>query len=248
VRSGLWKLLDMTTGCYILTNNVNGKRYVGQSCNIEKRMKDHARSPSDNIIHKAIRKYGFSAFSQVIWECDNDSTDELEEFLISDLGTLNPVGYNLSTGGFSLRGLQRTPEWKDAISRGNKGKVRSEEAKAKLSAINKGKSPPNKGKAGKPWTEERRARQAMTIAPKIKPKPVRMTNEQMSVHMKNLYANGKHPMCGKPKSEETREKIRASLLGNVPWNVGIPMDDAMKMRISTTKKQAYTEKLEASHA
>lgn len=89
------------TGIYLITNKVNGKKYVGQSIDIEKRWKDHIRDSkkSEYTIHKAIRKYGVENFEfSVLEECPVDKLDEREIYWISELDTYNN-GYNMTLGG-----------------------------------------------------------------------------------------------------------------------------------------------------
>ena len=57
------------TGIYTITNQVNGKRYVGQSIHIETRWKQHIYTalniPEEKTkIYNAIRKYGLNNFSK----------------------------------------------------------------------------------------------------------------------------------------------------------------------------------------
>ena len=96
-------------GIYKITNLINGKCYIGQSINIEKRWKDHqivATNPNDNgynyPLYKAIRKYGQENFSwEVIEECDQNLLDEREVFWISYYDSYNN-GYNQTLGGNNI--------------------------------------------------------------------------------------------------------------------------------------------------
>jgi group I intron endonuclease len=59
------------TGIYLITNMVNGKRYVGQSVNIKRRFWDHNRPDARSIVSSAIRKYGKKNFKrEVLEECE----------------------------------------------------------------------------------------------------------------------------------------------------------------------------------
>ena len=97
---------------YIITNNVNGRQYVGQTIQtIEQRFKKHiynAKEGNTNMyIHKAIRKYGEEKFSinqleMVECELREDLMEQLnvlEKFYIKKYNTLKPNGYNLTQGG-----------------------------------------------------------------------------------------------------------------------------------------------------
>lgn len=95
-------------GIYMFTNQKNGKVYVGQSKNIEKRYYQHSiNSLNSNCteyntyFYKAIRKYGFNNFSFEILEiCLIEELDEKEIKWIKEKQANNPAyGYNSTEGG-----------------------------------------------------------------------------------------------------------------------------------------------------
>ena len=95
-----WK----ASGVYMLTCRVNGKRYVGQSVNIKRRMKEH-KSVRDckTVISKAIAKYGWDAFDKTVLEfCPVEELDEKEIYYIAKL----KPEYNLAEGGSGPRGYK----------------------------------------------------------------------------------------------------------------------------------------------
>jgi excinuclease UvrABC nuclease subunit len=61
-------------GIYLITNTLNGHKYVGRSINITKRWKEHlysSRREDGFLLHKAIKKHGVENFSfQVLEETD----------------------------------------------------------------------------------------------------------------------------------------------------------------------------------
>lgn len=97
----------MTIGIYMITNIKNNKKYIGQSINIEKRVKEHfwkASKPKEkcynSIFHKAIRKYSKESFSvQILEECLAEELDEKERYYIKKYNTQQPNGYNILSGG-----------------------------------------------------------------------------------------------------------------------------------------------------
>lgn len=91
-------------GIYKFENKINGKVYIGQSVNIEKRYSEHLRvnNKDKSIFHFAIRKYGLDNFSfEIIEECEPQKLDELEIMYIQLYKSLHPQGYNLTSGGRS---------------------------------------------------------------------------------------------------------------------------------------------------
>lgn len=81
---------------YSITNNINGKKYVGMTSNIKSRIADHRwegnNSRSEQLIHKAMRKYGRDNFTFEILE--RTGNRKREEYWMRELNTLSPNGYN----------------------------------------------------------------------------------------------------------------------------------------------------------
>ena len=98
----------MITGIYKITNLVNGKIYIGQSLDIERRYKAHINFSKNKSsreyntpIHNAIRKYGEENFKcEVLIECKKEELDELEKYYIKFFNSTDrEKGYNLTPGG-----------------------------------------------------------------------------------------------------------------------------------------------------
>lgn len=96
------------TGIYKITNDVNGKIYIGQAVNIASRWGEHIYRPFnendetyDSHLYRAIRKYGIDAFSfSIVEQCKKEKLDEREVFWISFYQSNNKkFGYNLTAGG-----------------------------------------------------------------------------------------------------------------------------------------------------
>ena len=92
----------MEKAIYKITNNLNGKIYIGQSVHPNKRWWEHCQRAKENIdsypIHLAIKKYGEENFSFEILEWTEDY-DNREKELIIFYNSLSPNGYNLASGG-----------------------------------------------------------------------------------------------------------------------------------------------------
>ena len=65
-------------GIYKITKKENGKSYIGQSNDIERRIKEH-QYKTDLAIELAIRKYGIDAFNyEVLEQCSLEELDAKE--------------------------------------------------------------------------------------------------------------------------------------------------------------------------
>ena len=96
----------MTCGIYKIQNKIDGKAYIGQSINIERRWKEHKKciygiSEGYNYpIYKAIRLYGLENFDwEIIEECSKEELDDKEKFYIKEYNCVIPFGYNQTFGG-----------------------------------------------------------------------------------------------------------------------------------------------------
>lgn len=87
-------------GIYKITNKLNGKIYIGQSINIERRLSEHKRyKDTEQSIDKAIRDEGQNNFLyDVIEECEANVLDEREKYWI-DYYKSYINGYNDTSGG-----------------------------------------------------------------------------------------------------------------------------------------------------
>lgn len=86
-------------GIYKITNMVNGKSYIGQSRDIERRWREHKNSKDDATIHRAFRKYGIANFTfEVLEECSAEELDQKEIEYIAKYNSYKK-GYNSTLGG-----------------------------------------------------------------------------------------------------------------------------------------------------
>ncbi len=118
---------------YKITNIVNGKIYIGQTIHsVTDRFRRHCNGHSKNmLIGKSIKKYGKENFvCETIYECvDIKELNEKEEYYILHCGSMVPLGYNISKGGFNKLMSEET---KTKISLSNKGIPKSKEHSNKV--------------------------------------------------------------------------------------------------------------------
>lgn len=125
---------------YLLTNTVNGKRYVGKACLPAKRWTQHkvdAKRGSDTPLCRSLRKHGPGAFRfEVVQECASEAESfDAERGWIAKLdSTVLGNGYNQTGGGEGLS--QCLPETRRRMSAARAGKSRPPaEVAARAAAI-----------------------------------------------------------------------------------------------------------------
>lgn len=132
---------------YLITNTINGKRYVGQTKQtLANRWSMHVAKNHCRYLYNAIHKYGKENFIiEVLFDVPTkELANEFEIEYIDQLRTMFPNGYNILPGGDDRPPLSE--EAKKKISEQHKGKRHrlgqspSEETRIKLSLANKGKT------------------------------------------------------------------------------------------------------------
>ena len=102
---------------YLITNTVNGKKYVGKTCaDLPTRWQEHRRAAfrndtSNRPLFNAIRKYGSAAFTiELLQSADNEQeVNDMEVLWIAKLGCQVPGGYNVEAGGNGSSGYKWGP-------------------------------------------------------------------------------------------------------------------------------------------
>ena len=113
-------------GCiYKITNCINQKSYVGLTINdAETRFKKHKSMMYSNgcsALYEAFKKYGVENFTieTICFSSNKKELMSLEKHYISELNTVSPNGYNLTSGGENCK---VTDETKKKISKSLKGR------------------------------------------------------------------------------------------------------------------------------
>ena len=118
------------TGIYQITNVENGKIYIGQSQDIERRFHDHKNSPQPKM-REDVEIFGWDSFKfEVLEECSLEVLNDRENFYIEKL---NPE-YNT----IKLHNWTHTPETCEKIRQSKIGTHHTEKACEKMSESRKG--------------------------------------------------------------------------------------------------------------
>lgn len=90
---------------YVLTNKVNGKKYIGQSkqADIKNRWRSYTNLSNSSVgivLLRALKKHGVDNFKfQIICICFDDDCNQYEKDYIKKYNTILPNGYNMQEGG-----------------------------------------------------------------------------------------------------------------------------------------------------
>lgn len=128
---------------YMLTNRLNGKRYIGVTTHtLKKRLWEHYREADKGNkfpLYRAMRKYGTDNFDiTLLYEAvDHREMMAVERGLIAAYGTYRFGGYNATLGGQGSRGLKFSPEVLRLISEKSRGRKFSDKARKNMSDAQK---------------------------------------------------------------------------------------------------------------
>lgn len=207
---------------YVHTNKINGKKYVGQTCQKpEYRWNNGKNYEECAYFYHAIEKYGWDGFDHEIIakNLTKSEADNFEKILIEKLNTMNPnAGYNLRAGGseviFSEVSKRKMSESHIGLLAGENhpmyGKHHTEESKLKISeSCCEVWSDPvfqlNMSEARKRLWENEEYRQKQ-----IESRTGKHVSEEIRRKMSCLMKGENNPMYGKHPSEDTREKMSES--------------------------------------
>lgn len=208
------------TGIYCIENQKNGKKYIGQAVDIERRFKLHKSKlrngkHSNEHLQRAWNKYGEPAFLFYVIElCDKSSLSEKEIYYISLLKTYDN-GYNMTFGGEGTRGYFHTDEYKEHMRKLSIGRTFSDETLQKMSDAKRGKATQYK-------SQETKISAYKKVSEKLKGKEFtdeHKANISKAKKGKSPWNKGlkfppeAHPMYGKHLSESAKQKISCANKG-----------------------------------
>lgn len=126
---------------YCHTNKSNGKKYVGVTSQpIKKRWNNGEGYQHSTYFYNAIKKYGWDNFEHEIL-CENlpkETAEKLEKDYIALFKTTDSkYGYNIESGGNSLKTLSETTKQKISIA--NKGRKMLPHQVEKMASYKRGK-------------------------------------------------------------------------------------------------------------
>lgn len=130
-------MTNINSGIYCIENIINGKKYIGQTINFDKRWKSHTsklnrKKEHNSFFQNSWNKYGESSFIFYILEkCCKSNLDKKERFWIKKFNTIAPNGYNANDGGNTPKKISQ--ETRTKIRMGLLGRTISEGTKAKIS-------------------------------------------------------------------------------------------------------------------
>lgn len=199
----------------------SGKCYIGQTSDIKRRWREKSYKQCPKFFN-AIQKYGWENFEhEIVCICHtSEEADEKERYYIQYYDSINN-GYNITAGGYSLRGEENimygksvldfmTEEeianWKQKLSEAHKGekngfygKHHSEETIKKISAAKLGVS--------NPLNLSNEQRKAISERNKLM-----WTEEKRNEQSKKMTGEN-NPMYGREVTEEQRQYLRDKFTG-----------------------------------
>lgn len=220
----------MTSGIYIIINNLSNKCYIGQSINVEQRHRRHIINLSGNRhtnshLQASWNIHGRDTFSFDLLEiCKKEINilTEAEQHWMDYFKFIGAELYNMCPSAGSCLGYKHTQETRDK-KKGqippNKGKKASPELKAKLSLAHMGRIDSRLGKVHSEETKKQ-------ISEK-------KTGIKLSEEHKEKIRQGN---LGRVCSEETKHKLSLAHKGRLGSRLGYKTSDETKAKMSLAQK------------
>lgn len=194
---------------YVITNNINGKQYIGQTIStLNERWAGHKcdSNRKETAMALALKKYGFDNFSieSIEENIPYEELDNKEIDYIKEYNTICPNGYNISHGGQSFKTEEEIEYMRQRVLGENNpmygmcgelnpfyGKEHSDEYKRKSSIRTK------------EWYDNLEQSKKEEISDRLM---------KFRIEMTNTIGSG---MKGKNHSEKTKLKIKNAMTGRI---------------------------------
>lgn len=229
----------VNSGVYVITNAIDGKRYIGSSVDLQLRKRTHWRrlrkgNHHSNPLQNAWNKYGEEAFTFDVLQIVDDAAQllGLEQYYLN----LCQPEYNTCPVARSCLGRKLTEEHRRKIGDGNRGKVHDAAFRAAVSERTRGLH------VGRKHTSESRANMqaaqkirvlsseawgrilAASHATKGMPKPKVGDALRGRTIPPDVRAKISNALRGRPRPPEVRAKIAAGHLSRRQKRNHEPMD------------------------
>lgn len=228
--------VDTKTGIIYCWRNVhNGKRYIGQTIDPQRRYREHKRYlgnyAGQNLFGRALNKYSSMSDWEytIIEEVSKEMLDEREIYWIEFYDSMNPeCGYNIREGGHNIYGY-KLPE----------------ETRRKQSESHKGKPAWNKGRKHTPETLKKlsEAKKGKKLSEEAKKKISEANRGHSHPHDETSRKKISAANKGKKRSAETKKRL--SFIHN-PNRIAIYQNDTLITICDTVKEAACLT--DVSHA
>lgn len=239
-------------GIYEILNTVNGKRYIGSTCGFEKRWRAHrselrAGKHQGPKLQNAWNKYGERAFQfNIMLLCPDGCLREREQQYID---VLLPEYNTASNVVACMLGRKHSLETLRKISLANSGRIRTAQAKEKMSIAHAGvpKSVAHRAaigaaNLGRAHSQEMRDKVSLAQSRNMTPERRARIGDQhrgkilSPTHRAALLA----ATAGRVKSLEERAKLSAAMKGRV-----FTPETIMRMSAAAKRRWAYAHLMQA---
>ena len=227
----------MNSGIYQIRNKINGKRYIGQSVDLDKREQGHfnmlkSGTHRNSHLQNSYNKHGKEAFEfKVILYAEPNKLTRYEQELVDKHKPEELYNICLECVDSAL-GVRRSEETRRKLSVAHTGNHHSEEARRKLSVAHTGKhlSEETKRKmsvaqTGKHLSEEHKRKLSVAHAGK------HLSEE----HKRKLSVAN----IGKHHSEETKRKLSVAQTGEKNHNYGKHLSEEARRKLSVAMKKYW---------
>lgn len=206
---------------YEITNNINGKTYIGQ--HIKKDENFNIYLGSGTNIRRAVEKYGKENFTKRILVDNITSKEDVDRIELEEINKAKAIGkaeYNIITDKYLPSVHVTTDSHSDWITN-LKTSHNTPECKERNSEVHKGQIPWNKGKSGLQVAWNKGLSCPHTT--------------EWCKNQSTKMTGAKNSMYGKKHTEESKRKMSENHKGKTAWNKGKKMGPAWNKGIKMNK-------------